>query len=231
MHESTVETITNYLKDYKLIPVQISLMGSHGIGLNAKASDIDYLVVYAHPLNDYLGLDEIKNLPNAKFNNCDAHFYEAKHFMRLFAKSNVACMMSVYTPIFNLCDVLLLQLRRQLPKANLYTFSNNLMGWIKQDNFKTYNSYYYSLALEFILQFRSLPSSFKYDDLLDSVNLSAQDKIILSEVFYQKKKGKKETDKHILDIQHSFELNKKLLNENVIDLTDIWLEFLTEQII
>lgn len=232
MHDSTVEIISDYLKDHNLIPVQISIMGSHGIGLNAKNSDIDYLVVYAHTLHDYLGLDELKVLPNTKFNNCDTHFYEAKHFFRLFAKSNVQCLMSVYTPIFNLCDLTLLYLRRELPKTNLYTFGNNIMGWITQDKFKTYNSYYYSLVLEFILQYRSLPSSFKYDDLLDSVNLSAQDKIILSEIFYQKKKGKKDTDKHTLDIQHSFQLIKSsLTNENIIDVNDIWLEFLSEQII
>lgn len=231
MHDSTVETITDYLKDHGLITVQISIMGSYATGLNGPDSDIDYLVVYAHELNDYLSIYDLQKLPNTKFNNCDTQFYEAKQFMRLFGQSNVACMMSVYTPIFNLCDLTLLQLRRELPKANLYTFGNNLMGWITQDDFKTYHSYYYSLALEFILQYRSLPSSFKYDDLLETVNMSAQDKIILSEIFYQKKKGKKETNRHTLDMQHSFKQNKVLLNENVINTNDIWLEFLTEQII
>lgn len=161
-----INYITNEL-GYKVL--RVSYFGSHQFNLDNEDSDIDLMCIVTRNKEYYTQLFEPNlSIPSKVIDGMDVQFLDIKKYLQLLSKSNFNAVSVIYNSVFTrpgyeyLFNINLLDI-------NINKVAHHALGLITNKTSgeqKLHMKAYFTLLLDFLLEYKHMPTSLHYDYLL-----------------------------------------------------------------
>lgn len=186
--------------------ITVNLTGSRLYNLHGKDSDYDYTVLYKRNVKDYLTLNEFyeDSMPDSTHaeSRCSYTRWDVKKFLHLagihsWKAYEVLCAKEAYhdNPDYQI-------IKRDVKPENfaLKPILFSCSGLIHNNKQRGYMQAYFWLIVNYILQHNALPSDLNAWNVLNAVDLTREEKVHLTYLFYQKINGVKNEPFNLPDV-------------------------------
>ncbi|MCB1711752.1 MAG: nucleotidyltransferase domain-containing protein [Candidatus Riesia sp.] len=167
MMTNLINYITNEL-GYKVL--RISYFGSHQFNLNNEDSDIDLMCIVTRDKDYYTQLFEPDlSISSKVIDGMDVQFLDIKRYLQLLSKSNFNAVSVIYNSIFTRPGYEHFFSKAFIPYTNVNKVAHHALGLINNRTSgeqKLHMKAYFTLLLDFLLEYKHMPESLRYDYLL-----------------------------------------------------------------